>query len=171
MGYPKFHPFGVGQLVLMTVQKPCNLTVNKLSPNYKRPLTVTKGNENGVTYVVTDVASRVTMRAHHTDLHLYWTPPDYHLGRPNNWMGLLNEVQPIFELIRDPVKCFAGVGCSTQTFSDSDSDMSGDSGEGMTECDQGLVAGDNLGSSFLGFLPASHGNDDPNIDHKLVGTR
>ena len=49
-GKPKFSPFRVGQFVLMKEQPLECPNANKLSASYKGPLTVTKINENGVTY-------------------------------------------------------------------------------------------------------------------------
>jgi hypothetical protein len=68
IGHPKFIPFEVGQMVLMRVQLKGNLTTNKLAPNYRGPFSVTKVNNNGVTYQLMDPSSQGILRAHHTML-------------------------------------------------------------------------------------------------------
>jgi len=71
----KFVTFTVGQWVLMKVPRKGNLVVDKFTPRYKGPYKVTKVNPNGVTYELQH-GSR-TIRAHHSDLHLYKRVPKY----------------------------------------------------------------------------------------------
>jgi hypothetical protein len=82
IGHPKFLPFKVGQLVLRKVQTVGNLNVNKFANKYDGPLTVAKTNDNGVTYQLVSASNGSTIRAHHSDLHLYKRPPSYVLKHP-----------------------------------------------------------------------------------------
>ncbi|KAF0301987.1 Adenosine monophosphate-protein transferase Fic [Amphibalanus amphitrite] len=49
-GHPSFAPFRVGEQVKKAIERPGNLLASKLGPRYAGPLTVTRVNDNGVTY-------------------------------------------------------------------------------------------------------------------------
>ena len=66
-GHPSFAPFRVGDLVKKAIERPGNLLASKLGPRYIGPLTVTRVNDSGVTYVVRDRGGQ-DHRAHHVQL-------------------------------------------------------------------------------------------------------
>jgi ABC-type transporter MlaC component len=51
-GHPRFAPFIVDQRVMLKLQQPGNLSVNKLKPRSLGHYHVVKVHDNGVTYVV-----------------------------------------------------------------------------------------------------------------------
>ena len=75
-GHPSFAPFHVGDLVKKAIERPGNLLASKLGPRYIGPLTVTRVNDNGVTYVVTDRGGQ-DHRAHHVQLRRWKSAPAY----------------------------------------------------------------------------------------------
>ena len=75
-GHPSFAPFRVGDRVKKTVVRPGNLLASKLGPRYVGPLTVTRVNDNGVTYEVRDERGQ-ERRAHHTQLRQWKNTPAY----------------------------------------------------------------------------------------------
>jgi hypothetical protein len=59
-----------------------NLTVNKFSPYCKGPYSVSKINENLITYLITCLKTNQVIRAHHSDLFIYKCPPLYIASHP-----------------------------------------------------------------------------------------
>ncbi|KAF0297925.1 Retrovirus-related Pol polyprotein from transposon 17.6 [Amphibalanus amphitrite] len=75
-GHPSFAPFRVGEQVKKAIERPGNLLASKLGPRYAGPLTVTRVNDNGVTYEVSDQRGH-SQRAHHAQLRPWKNPPAY----------------------------------------------------------------------------------------------
>jgi hypothetical protein len=82
LGHPKFIPFKVEQLVLMKEQHKDFRNVNKLSPNFRGPFSITKVNDNGLTYQLSALDSNTVIRAHHSQLRLYKSVPTYIAQNP-----------------------------------------------------------------------------------------
>ena len=77
LGHPKFQSFKVNQFVLLKAQNKGFLNVNKFAPNFSGPCRITKVNENGLTYLITEINSGVEIRAHHSQLRIYREAPSY----------------------------------------------------------------------------------------------
>jgi hypothetical protein len=84
-GHPRFAPFIVDQRVMLKVQQPGNLTVNKLKPRFSGPYRVVKVHDNGVTYVVEKQAedgSVLRKSVHYRQVKPFHEPPAYLLEHP-----------------------------------------------------------------------------------------
>jgi len=76
-GHSKFTSFTMGQLVLLKINHKGFLNVNKLADNFRGPLSITKINDNGLTYEMKDVDSGEVVRGHHTQMRPYKEVPRY----------------------------------------------------------------------------------------------
>ena len=74
--------------MLMKIPVTDHLTRNKLAVKFRGPLTVTRANDNNITYMLKDPHSKQVIRAHHTDLWAYKHPPTYLLEHP--WFQAAN---------------------------------------------------------------------------------
>ena len=66
-GHPEFAPFRLGELVKKEVCHPGNLLTNKFQRRYDGPLTVTRVNNNGLTYLIKSEDGQ-EKRAHHSQV-------------------------------------------------------------------------------------------------------
>ena len=76
-GNPRYQPFVKGMLVLRKTILSGNLTSNKFQPRFDGPYQVLKVFSNRVTYELLRVEDGQLIKAHHTQLKVWYEPPSY----------------------------------------------------------------------------------------------
>ena len=76
-GHPNFSPFKVGELVLKKKPLKGHSNINKFEQMYTGPYKISKVSQKGVSYEIHDQLTDQTLRAHHSQLYVYFTVPFY----------------------------------------------------------------------------------------------
>jgi hypothetical protein len=82
-GHEKFVPFKLNDKVLLKVQLPGDLVINKFRDRFKGPLKILKVNPNNVTYEIGSPGDENRIyKVHHRQLKKWRDPPTYLIGNP-----------------------------------------------------------------------------------------
>jgi hypothetical protein len=82
-GHDKFVPFKLDDRVLLKVQLPGDLVINKFKDRFQGPLTVLKVNPNNITYEIGNPSDEERIyKAHHRQLKKWIDPPTYVTDNP-----------------------------------------------------------------------------------------